>query len=154
MTSPTISVERIINAPASRIFALLADAGRHSSFDGSDTVRGIHGENQPLCLGTKFGMSMKARAASLFVPYRTTNEIVEFEQDRLIAWQTTAQMGIIGGRIWRYELIPSGAGTLVRETWDVSKDKQRFFLLGSSLPSQTREGMRETLDRLARAVES
>ena len=25
--------------------------------------------------------------------------------------------GLVGGRIWRYELSPTDGGTLVRETW-------------------------------------
>ena len=29
--------------------------------------------------------------------------------------------GLVGGRIWRYELSPADGGTLVRETWDVCK---------------------------------
>jgi uncharacterized protein YndB with AHSA1/START domain len=35
----TVSVERVINAPAAQIFALIADAGKHSSVDGSGTHR-------------------------------------------------------------------------------------------------------------------
>jgi uncharacterized protein YndB with AHSA1/START domain len=31
----TVSVERVIKAPAADIFVMIADAGRHSSFDGS-----------------------------------------------------------------------------------------------------------------------
>jgi len=121
----SISVERVINAPASDIFAMIADAGRHSSFDGSGTVdhavsdvagRPAPGEkSQRLELGSKFGMSMRGRPETLFLPYRTTNTVVEFEADRRIAWQTrTGPLGLIGGRIWRYELTPVDGGTLVR----------------------------------------
>jgi uncharacterized protein YndB with AHSA1/START domain len=35
----TISVERFIPAPASAIFALLADPAQHRAIDGSGTVR-------------------------------------------------------------------------------------------------------------------
>ena len=35
----TVSVERVINAPASDIFALVADTGKHPRFDGSGTVK-------------------------------------------------------------------------------------------------------------------
>jgi hypothetical protein len=34
----TVSVELVINAPSAQIFALIADAGKHSSIDGSGTV--------------------------------------------------------------------------------------------------------------------
>ncbi len=150
MQGNTISVERVIDAPAEQIFALLADAGRHPSFDGSGTVAHAAQPSQPLTLGSKFGMSMRGRPESLFLPYRTTNTVVEFEPDRRIAWKTTmGPLGLIGGRIWRYELEPVAGGTLVRETWDVSSDRQRAMLKMGSMPKQAEDGMRATLERIA-----
>jgi hypothetical protein len=170
----TVSVQRVINARASDIFALIADAGKHSSFDGSGTVdhtvsdaagraapgvevppaRRAGGNSQPLSLGSTFGMSMRGRPESLFLPYRTTNTVVEFEPDRRIAWKTTiGPGGLIGGRIWRYELEPAEGGTLVRETWDVSQDRQRPMLKLGSMPRQAEDGMRATLERIAALVE-
>jgi uncharacterized protein YndB with AHSA1/START domain len=148
MDSDRITVERTIAAPPERIFALLSDAGRHQSLDGSGTVRGTRQESRPLTLGTTFGMSMH-----IGVGYRTSNTVVEFEQDRRIAWQTTGLKGLVGGRIWRYELEPVEGGTLVKETWDVSKDRQKFFLKHSSMPASNTNGMRKTLDRIAATVE-
>ena len=148
MTDNTISVERTIAAPAATIFALLSDAAQHSEFDGSGTVRGTKASSEPLSLGTTFGMSMHQG-----IGYTTSNTVVEFEQDRRIAWQTTGLKGIVGGRIWRYELEPVADGTLVKETWDVSKDKQKFFLKRSKLPAVAEKGMRATLDRLAETLE-
>lgn len=153
-----VSVQRVIRAPAGSIFALLADAGRHSSFDGSGTVDRSAQKSQPLSLGSTFGMSMRGRPESLFLPYRTTNTVVEFEPDRRIAWKTTiGPGGLIGGRIWRYELAPvdSGTadGTLVRESWDVSEDRQRLMLKLGSTPRQAEDGMRATLERIAALVE-
>ncbi len=149
MSSDQISVERTINAPAHRIFALLSDAAKHEAIDGSGTVKGTRQESRPLKLGSRFGMSM-----NVGVPYKTSNEVIEFEQDRRIAWQTTGLYGLIGGRIWRYELTPVDGGTLVRETWDVSRDKQKFFLKHSRLAPAAKVGMRETLERIATTVEA
>jgi uncharacterized protein YndB with AHSA1/START domain len=146
----TISVERVVDAPAAQIFALIADAGKHSSFDGSGTVDHSKQPSQPLTLGSVFGMSMRGRPESLFLPYRTTNTVVEFEPDRRIAWKTTmGPLGLIGGRIWRYELEPVDGGTLIRETWDVSQDRQRPMLRMGSMPQQAEDGMRATLERIA-----
>ncbi len=153
MQGNTVSVERLIKAQAREIFALLGDAGRHSSFDGSGTVNHSAQETQALSLGSKFGMAMRGRPETLFVPYHTTNTVIEFEPDRRIAWQTTALGGLVGGRIWRYELIPTEDGTLVRETWDVSKDRQRPMLKIGSMPRQAEDGMRATLARIAALVE-
>ena len=41
-------------------------------------------------MGSKFGMAMRGRKETLFIPYRTTNTVIEYEKDRRIAWQTTA----------------------------------------------------------------
>lgn len=147
-SSDVVSVERVIEAPAARIFDLLADAGRHASFDGSGTVQGTRNPSEPLSMGSTFGMSMKQGAR-----YSTKNTVVEFEKNRRIAWQTTGLFGIIGGRIWRYELEDQGARTLVRESWDISRDKQRFLLRRSTLPRATRRNMEQTLERLASTVE-
>lgn len=161
MQGNAISVERVIDAPADQIFALIADAGRHYSFDGSGTVDRSAEPSQPLTLGSRFGMSMRGRPETMFLPYRTTNTVVEFEADRRIAWKTTVgPLGLIGGRIWRYELEPvdgvsvtSGTGrTLVRETWDVSTDRQRLMLRMGSTPKQAEDGMRATLERIAALV--
>ncbi len=148
MNSDTVSVQRTIKAPAPEIFALLADAAQHSEFDGSGTVRGTKQSSRPLSLGTTFGMSMHQG-----VGYTTSNTVVEFEQDRRIAWKTTGLKGIVGGRIWRYELEPTTEGTVVTETWDVSQDKQKFLLKRSKLPVANEKGMRRTLERLAETLE-
>ena len=148
MTSDTITVERTIKAPPAQIFALISDAGKHAEIDGSGSVRGTKRDSRPLELGTKFGMSMHMGFA-----YKTSNEVVEFEQDRRIAWKTTGAKGLIGGRIWRYELAPVDGGTLVKETWDVSQDKQKFFLKHSRMAPAAKVGMRKTLERIASILE-
>jgi uncharacterized protein YndB with AHSA1/START domain len=153
MDGNTVSVERVIKAPAGRIFALLADAGKHASFDGSESVNHASQQSVPLSMGSKFGMAMRGRKETLFIPYRTTNTVIEYEPDRRIAWQTTALGGLFGGRIWRYELSPADGGTLVRETWDVSEDKQKSMITSGSMPKHTEQGIRATLDRIAKLLE-
>ncbi|OBF20102.1 dimethyladenosine transferase [Mycobacterium kubicae] len=152
MDGNTVSVERVIDASPERIFALLADAGRHVLFDGSESLNRATQHSVPLAQGTKFGMAMRGRRETLFLPYRTVNTVIEFEPDRRIAWQTFGAGGLVGGRIWRYELSPVDGGTLVRETWDVSRDKQRWLITRGTMPQQTEDGMRATLDRIARLV--
>ncbi len=119
------SVERVIPAPPAAIFDLLADPSRHHEIDGSGSVRSPKAGSQRLALGSTFVMSMK----SLGIPYSTVSEVVEFEVDRRIAWQTYSTIKWLskfgGGRIWRYELEPVDGGTLVRETWDISQEGTR-----------------------------
>ncbi|CDO87375.1 dimethyladenosine transferase [Mycobacterium triplex] len=153
MDGNTLSVERVIKAPPDKIFALLADAGKHASFDGSKSVNRCTQESVPLTMGSTFRMTMRGRKETLFVPYRTTNTVIEYEPDRRIAWQTTAMGGRVGGRIWRYELSAADGGTLVRETWDVSQDKQKAMITSGSMPRGTEAGIRATLDRIATLLE-
>jgi hypothetical protein len=83
--------------------------------------------------------------------------VIEFEQDRRIAWQTTAPAPIgrlVGGRIWRYELIPAEGGTLVKETWDLSRDRQRPFLQLFGLPAKTKANMERTLERISTLLQT
>jgi hypothetical protein len=85
-----------------------------------------------------------------------SNTVIEFEPDRRIAWKTVLSGFLgryLGGRIWRYEFEPVEGGTLVRESWDISQDKQSAFLRRGKLPSATAAGMTETLERLATITE-
>jgi len=88
MSSPRdlVTVQRLIPAPAAAIFALIADPSRHPEIDGSGTVIAPHSAgSRRLGLGDTFGMSMK-----MGVGYSTRNVVIEFEEDRRIAWQTLA----------------------------------------------------------------
>ena len=109
--SDVITVQRLVPAPAEPIFDLLADPAGHAEIDGGGTVKGARSGGRRLALGDRFGMDMH-----LGVAYSTRNTVVELEENRRIAWQTTAggPLGnVLGGRIWRYELEPVEGGTLV-----------------------------------------
>jgi hypothetical protein len=83
--------------------------------------------------------------------YTMTNTVIEFEQDRRIAWQSTMAgfLGrFLGGRIWRYELEPVEGGTRVRESWDISRDHQRMFLRHGKVTDATRANLEKSLARL------
>jgi uncharacterized protein YndB with AHSA1/START domain len=149
MKSYVYTVERKIAAPPEAIFDVLADPAKHSLIDGSGMLQGaVDGSDvERLSLGSTFGMGMK-----MGVSYSTVNTVVEFEENRRIAWQTgpKGKLGpYVAGRIWRYELEPQGDGTLVRESWDITKDHQRALLhLGDIYSKKTRRDMELTLARL------
>lgn len=150
-TRNVATVERLIHAPAAAIFELLADPSRHQEIDGSGTVKGSPEGSQRLAKGSKFGMSMK-----MGIGYTMENTVIEFEEDRRIAWQprpTQTIMGwFVGGRIWRYELVAQGDDTLVRESWDISQERQPFMV--RPMRSKTVDSMTKTLERIAAAVEA
>ena len=149
MLSNGVSVERYVAATPKAVFDLLADPSRHREIDGSGTVREAVQGPARLTLGARFGMHMEAGAS-----YQMINEVVEFETDRQIAWQArpsvTLVAKVIGGRIWRYELTPQGAGTLVRESWDISQERVPPLVWG--LRRLTRQSMVRTMDRLEKVL--
>ncbi len=144
-----LSVERHIWATPEVIFDVLADPSEHARIDGSAMLQGATvGVVPRLALGTTFGMAMK-----LGIRYSTVSTVVEFEENRRIAWQTGPKGTLeryVAGRIWRYELEPQEAGgTLVRESWDITTDHQRALLrLGDIWSGKTRRDMELTLARL------
>ena len=148
-TNDVATVERFIPAPPEKIFDLLADPSRHHEIDGSGTVVAAVEGSQRLALGSTFGMSMK-----MGFGYRMVNTVVEFEENRLIAWQPRPDNGLfrhlVGGRIWRYELVPQNGGTLVRESWDIRQEKFPFAVRG--MRSKTVQAMNATLERIEKVV--
>ena len=140
-----VSAERVIPAPAERIFELLADPRRHREIDGSGTVRDAVEGPARLSPGAVFGMNMRMGG-----PYQMTNTVVEFEENRRIAWQPRPTNPVaakaIGGRIWRYELEPVDGGTRVRETWDIRQERIPPLLWG--MRWLTKRNMDKTLERL------
>ena len=144
MSDRVVSVAREVAADAATIFDVLVDPANHSLIDGSGTVVSCRDENQArLQMGSTFGMDMK-----FGIPYRIQNEVVEFEDDRLIAWRH------FGRHIWRYELEPLPNGnTLVTESfdWRSAWAARLYEMVG--YPDRNVISMTKTLERLASIVE-
>ncbi len=155
MTSPaTRSVERLIHADSDLIFDVIANPFRHADFDGSGMVKGTpHGPGR-LAPGVRFTMAQKVGP----FPYRSVNDVVEFEEGRRIAWATSSELAgrrVAGGQIWRYEVEPREDGTLVRESYDLSQ----AGVLGPIMErtgqaARYEKAMAATLERLAKLVEN
>jgi len=142
-SSSSVSAERIIHAPPDRIFDVLADPAQHRLIDGSGSVRAPRaGTPARLALGAKFSMDMR-----IGLPYRMTNEVVQFEEGRRIAWQHLAH------DVWCYELEPVDGGTRVRESFDWSHGRGQWLLRMTKAPDKNHRSMEHTLDRLAQLVE-
>lgn len=131
-------VSRLVPADRQQIFDLLADPSKHPTFDGSGTVKRPD-DDVPgrLAMGAKFGMSMKQG-----VPYKITNEVVEFDEPGLIAWRH------MGGHVWRYRLEEAEGGTMVTEEFDWRSSKGPFLLKLTRAPQRNTKAMEATLDRL------
>ena len=136
-------MSRVVDAPAGRIFDLLADPANHPLIDGSGSVRASRSTGpRRLELGSRFGMDMR-----LGLPYRIRNTVVEYEPDRLIAWRH------FNGHRWRWQLADLGDGrTEVTETFDWSTAIAPKVLELLGFPARNRRGIEATLDRLAGVV--
>ena len=138
MEKRRVAASKVISEPAPRIFQVLADPAAHPLIDGSGTVRATRAPaGTRLALGSRFPMAMKLR-----VPYGITNEVVEFEEGRLIAWRH------FGGHRWRWELEPVEGGTKVTETFDWSTSRSPVALEVMRIPARNRRAIEATLERL------
>ena len=140
-----VSVSRTIQAPAADVFAVLRNPALHPVIDGSGTVKGAREDSGPLLeLGSRFGMDMK-----LGVPYRISNEVVEFEVDRRIAWRH------MGGHRWRYTIEPSGEQSCtVTETFDWSTARIPLLIQVPGMDRKAVGNMQRTLELLDRYMTS
>ena len=139
MSERRVSATRFIAAPASEVFGLLQDPSKHALFDGSGMVQSSRAGSTRLEMGSRFGMSMKMGP----LPYRISNRVVEFEQDRLIAWAH------FGKHRWRYEIAPVEGGCEVTETFDWSTARSPKFIESAGYPKANLRAIEATLDRLA-----
>lgn len=83
------------------------------------------------------------------MPYTITNRVVEFEEDRLIAWRH------FGAHRWRYRLEAAEGGTRVTETFDFSRypGPAAMVLRALGFPGRNRRGIAGTLARLKAVAE-
>ncbi|HEV2361629.1 MAG TPA: hypothetical protein VGS21_07995 [Acidimicrobiales bacterium] len=149
-------MSRRIDAPAARVFAVLADPRRHAEFDGSETLRGAVSGSVITGVGDIFMMRMYLEEVGEYV---MMNYVVEFEPDRRIGWEPAPgdaaasedgkyPIGVPAGHRWSFELTPDTSGaTIVTEIFDASSAPEE-------LQEATRDGedwidaMTSTLARL------
>jgi uncharacterized protein YndB with AHSA1/START domain len=141
-SSRSISVSKLIDAPASTIFELLADPRQHVRLDGSGSVTSVKHAPERLALGSTFSMHMK-----IGLGYVTRNRVVEFEENRRIAWHHFALF------VWRYDLEEVDGGTLVTESFNYDKP-WAFAIIAMGFPERNRAAMEGTLERLEAIVTS
>ena len=82
-----------IAAPASELFAIVADPRRHREIDGSGTVGDNIRAPERLEVGSRFSTKMRMYG----VPYRMTCTVTAVTPDQLIEWRHPF------GHRWRWE---------------------------------------------------
>jgi uncharacterized protein YndB with AHSA1/START domain len=146
VSHPVVSASIEIAAPASRIFDILADPRRHVEIDGSHMLRRCLDGPDRLGRGSQFVMAVRLCG----VPYRVRNRVVEFEENRLIAWRHFEPQH------WRFQLQPTRSGTRVTETFDYSywPPAGRLLLVALGWPRRNKPAITKTLALLASAAQT
>jgi hypothetical protein len=158
--SKLVEVSRRIEAPAARIFEVLANPQRHVDFDGSDMLRGAVPEGPISQVGDTFSMKMHR----LGDDYLMLNYVVEFEPDRRLFWEPApgdpsraegddpSKVGIPAGYRWGYILTPDGDdATVVTEVFDYGPLPDDLLSDGGGWingKNSMRESMAASLERL------
>jgi uncharacterized protein YndB with AHSA1/START domain len=132
-----VSATGIVAAPPHDVFELLRRPANHAVLSGDGTVRSVASGDEVLQQGSRFGMKMKVG-----VPYRVTSTVVEFEQDRLLAWAH------FGGHRWRWQLEPVDGGTRVTETFDMAPAKFPPALRLVGYPKKHRDNVADSVRNL------
>jgi len=82
------------------------------------------------------------------LPYTVRNTVVEYDDNRLIAWQHFAK------HAWRYELDEFEAGcTRVTESWDWSGSPYARLIELFGFPNRNRKGIAASLPKLKALAE-
>ncbi len=158
--SKPVEVSRRVEAPATRIFNILANPHRHVDFDGSGMLRGAVLDRPISKVGDTFTMKMHR----LGDDYLILNYVVEFEPDRRIFWEPApgdasraedndpSKVGIPAGYRWGYILDPDGDNaTVVTEVFDLGPLPEDLLSDGGAWINGTNsvsESMAASLERL------
>jgi len=153
-----VSVSRRIEAPANKVFEILANPARHPGIDGSGMLQ----DGAPNCAISSIGevFTMKMHNAEMG-DYEMANYIVDFELNHRIAWEPVlsaasrpedaADIGDRARHRWSYELTADGpSATVVTETFDCSQapDRLRKVLDNGNRWTESMTTTLEKLDRL------
>lgn len=96
-----VRAEREVAAPAADVFGLIADPAKQPEWDGNDNLQEAAPDQRVHEVGDVFVMTLtngQDRA----------NEVVEFEEGRLIAWKPSLVGEPQLGHLWRWEVIAEG----------------------------------------------
>lgn len=151
MSEKSITVSRVIDAPAEEIFEVLTLPAKHPDLDASGTV--ISGTDQRIQnVGDVFVMNMHAEMMG--GDYKTENHVTGLDPNKLIAWWPCPEGTTVedNGWEWVYELQPEGSdSTTVTLTysWEHANPKVTKKI---SFPLFGEKVLEESLERLASTV--
>lgn len=154
-----VSVSRTIQAPAEKLFGLLAHSANHPIIDGSGMLREAPSDVVLSRVGDVFTMTMHNDEMG---DYEMSNHVVEYELNRRIGWEPVLaaasrpedqdDIGECAHHRWSYELTPIDSGsTLVVETYDCVRSPEwlRKAVKGGTRWTSSMTATLEKLDALS-----
>ena len=132
MLQPSVTESRVIDAPATRIFSILSNPALHPELDGTGMLRTAVDDKVISKVGDVFSITMVHWDRGNYV---MDNHVVEFEQDRRIAWEPIlhsvemseyqSDVGVSTHQQWGWQLEPLGEyRTRVTEVFDCSRSPE------------------------------
>ena len=140
-----VTASRDIAAPAAEIFELIANPSQQPRWDGNDNLSEAPAGQRVRAIGDIFVMTLTVGSVR-------ENYVVEFDEQRRIAWQPNEPGKLAPGHLWRWTLEPTDTShTHVTHTYDWTQrtDEQR----NPRARATTADKLRASLDRLAELVE-
>ncbi|MCV7278653.1 SRPBCC family protein [Mycolicibacterium flavescens] len=147
-----LEVQRLIAAPPSDIFRVLADPHGHVAIDATGMLQDATGD--PVrAAGDTFVVHMDREALNDFPlgKYDVTVSIRDFDQDRLISWTVLGRIRPQIGHVYGYRLEPHPDGTLVTSFYDWT-DIDAHWREAGVFPVVSELALRATLGILDRTV--
>ena len=156
MSSERVSVTRRIAAPASEIFAIVADPAGHVRIDGSGMLE-VAPDAQPLMtVGQTFDMHMDRTPLNDIpglVKYSVRNTVTQVVPDRLIEWTLGPLDQPPFGHVYGWQLEPvSDTETDVTNYCDWSNIIESLRASGREWPIVPVSMLEESVAKLERAV--
>ena len=140
-----VSAAREIDAPAERIFELIADPAQQPRWDGNENLQDAPIGQRVQAVGDVFSMRLSTGGIR-------QNHVVDFVEGRRIAWRPAEVDKAPPGHLWVWELDPLGPSrTRVTHTYDWTQlaDEHRMTRARATTPDR----LRASLDRLAALAE-
>ncbi|MGV0793096.1 SRPBCC family protein [Mycolicibacterium sp. XJ1819] len=151
MAAPLLQAQVEINAPVTKVWALVSDLSRMPQW--SPQCRAMKVLGGPVRQGSRT-VNLNRRK---FLFWPTTSRVTEFIPEEKIAFRVNEN-----GTVWSFELAPADGGTRLTQTRHaengvkpISSVAVNAFMGGvPSFEEELVEGMNQTLERIKAAAES
>jgi uncharacterized protein YndB with AHSA1/START domain len=146
-----ITVTRVVDAPAARVFAYLANPANHRALDTSGMIQGAADPRPITEIGQVFVMNMHNPIKG---DHQVENHVIAFEPDHAIGWAPAEPGHPPAGHTYTWRLTPADDHhhhTEVTQTHDWSAFTHTDML--AHLPVVNKDQLQASLNKLADNLE-